>query len=62
MNPPDLATVAPDPQLTLREFHHFEASGEHFVYLVPSAGVFRIDAPSSAILEELEEPLVNADV
>ena len=59
MNPPDLATVAGlgalhDPQLTLREFHHFEASGEHFLYLVPSAGVFRIDAPSYAILKELE--------
>lgn len=42
-------------KLALREFHHFEAAGGHFLYLVPSAGVFRIDAPSYAVLEELEE-------
>ena len=41
-------------RFALREFHHFEAAGEHFLYLVPSAGVFRIDAPSYAVLEELE--------
>ncbi len=40
-------------QVALREFHAFEAAGEDFLYLVPSAGIFRIDEPSSAILDLL---------
>ncbi len=40
-------------QLEAREFHAFEAAGERFVYLVPSAAVFRLDSATSAILERL---------
>lgn len=37
----------------LREFHRFEAAGQPFVYLVPSAAVFALDAVSDAVLELL---------
>ncbi len=40
-------------QLALREFHSFDASGERFLYLVPSAGIFQVDEPSGAILDLL---------
>jgi len=40
--------------LVKREFHPFEAAGEHFVYMVPSAGVFHIDEASRAVLDVLE--------
>lgn len=40
--------------LVKREFHPFEAAGEHFVYMVPSAGVFHVDATSRAVLDTLE--------
>jgi len=39
--------------LGLREFHPFEAAGERYVYMVPSAGVFRLDPPSAAVLDAL---------
>jgi uncharacterized protein len=39
--------------LTLREFHSFEAGGQQFVYLVPSAAVFALDACSSALVDTL---------
>ena len=39
--------------LGLREFHPFSASGEHFLYMVPSAGVFHIDGPSYEVLKVL---------
>jgi uncharacterized protein len=39
--------------LGLREFHRFEAAGQPFVYLVPSAAVFALDAVSDAVLEVL---------
>jgi uncharacterized protein len=42
-------------KLGLCEFHHFEALGEHFLYLVPSAGVFRIDEVGYAVLETIEK-------
>ena len=45
--------IRPVEQLALREFHTFEAAGQKFLYLVPSAGIFRIDAASSAILDLL---------
>ncbi|MDE2663028.1 MAG: quinohemoprotein amine dehydrogenase maturation protein [Gemmatimonadota bacterium] len=45
--------IKPVGQVALREFHAFEAAGERFLYLVPSAGIFRIDAASSAILDLL---------
>jgi uncharacterized protein len=41
--------------LGLREFHPFEAAGQHFLYLVPSAGVFHVDTPSWEVLRALDE-------
>jgi uncharacterized protein len=40
--------------LGLREFHPFEASGQHFLYMVPSAGVFHVDTPSWNVLKTLD--------
>jgi uncharacterized protein len=40
--------------LGLREFHSFEAAGQRFLYLVPSAAVFALDDCSTAILSELD--------
>lgn len=59
MNPP-VATGAPDttgasPLLALREFHPFEAHGARFLYMVPSAGIFRMDDAACAILDLLSE-------
>lgn len=42
-------------ELEAREFHPFEAAGTSFVYLVPSAGVFRLDEVTEAILDALHE-------
>src|SRR5687768_11668437 len=39
--------------LQRREFHSFEAAGQQFLYLVPSAAVFALDDCSIAVLEEL---------
>src|SRR5919109_2345419 len=39
--------------LALREFHSFEASGQRFLYLVPSAAVFALDDCSSALIDAL---------
>ena len=36
--------------LTRREFHLFQAAGRDFLYLVPSAAVFALDEPTSAVL------------
>jgi uncharacterized protein len=36
--------------LALRDLHAFEAAGQEFVYLAPSAAVFALDESSSAIL------------
>ena len=36
--------------LGLREFHRFEAAGQPFLYLVPSAAVFALDEVSDAVL------------
>jgi len=41
--------------LALREFHPFEAHGVRFLYMVPSAGVFRMDEASCAILDLLSD-------
>ncbi len=51
MNPPVATASQP---LALREFHAFEAHGARFLYMVPSAGIFRMDGPSVAILDGLE--------
>ncbi len=57
MTPP-VATGAPDATgassvLALREFHPFEAHGARFLYMVPSAGIFRMDDAGCAILDVL---------
>ncbi|HUG37927.1 MAG TPA: radical SAM protein, partial [Candidatus Limnocylindrales bacterium] len=39
--------------LTLREFHPFEAGGARFLYMVPSAGVFRMDDLACAVVDAL---------
>src|SRR5947209_1693124 len=49
--------------LTLREQHRFQSAGQDFVYLVPSAGVFRLDATAAAILTKLaDRPMPQAEV
>lgn len=40
-------------ELERREYHPFEAAGHRFVYLVPSAAVFRLDEVTDAVLEAL---------
>jgi uncharacterized protein len=47
--------------LGLREFHRFEAAGQPFVYLVPSAAVFALDAVSDALLRLLQERECSRD-
>jgi len=51
MTPP--VATASDQKLALREFHAFEAHGARFLYMVPSAGIFRMDEAGSAILDAL---------
>lgn len=41
-------------KLALQEFHAFEAAGQRFLYLVPSAGVVRLDDATAAVLGSLE--------
>src|SRR6185503_16673796 len=41
--------------LARREFHLFQAAGRDFLYLVPSAAVFALDAPTSAVLRTISE-------
>jgi uncharacterized protein len=58
MTPP-VATGAPHatgaaPVLALRDFHPFEAYGARFLYMVPSAGIFRMDECGCAILDALD--------
>ena len=40
---------------TAREHHRFEAAGQPFVYLVPSAGIFALDKDSDAVLRTVRE-------
>jgi len=59
LNPP-VATGAPDatdagPVLSLRDFHPFEAYGARFLYMVPSAGIFRMDDAGGAVLDALAQ-------
>lgn len=42
-------------RLALREFHAFEAAGQRFLYLVPSAAVVKLDETADAVLRALEE-------
>ena len=39
--------------IALREFHAFQAHGARFLYMVPSAGIFRLDDAGGAILDAL---------
>ena len=41
--------------LSAREAHRFEADGQAFLYLVPSAAVFALDDCSAAVLEKLRD-------
>ena len=45
--------------LARREFHLFQAAGRDFLYLVPSAAVFALDAPTSAVLRVVSESTVS---
>lgn len=52
-----------DAVIQLGDFHAFEAAGQRFLYLVPSAAVIRLDEASDAVLRTLEEgPLSPAQV
>ncbi|MEX2048370.1 MAG: quinohemoprotein amine dehydrogenase maturation protein [Gemmatimonadota bacterium] len=44
-----------DATVTLREFHAFEAFGARFLYMVPSAGIFRLDEVGCALVDLLAE-------
>jgi uncharacterized protein len=46
-------TVTPPTMLRRGEYHAFDADGAPYVYLVPSAAVFRLDEASTAVLEAL---------
>ena len=45
--------------LARREFHLFQAAGKDFLYLVPSAAVFALDAPTSAVLRVVSQSTVS---
>ena len=47
--------------LGLREFHPFESAGQHFLYMVPSAGVFHVDTPSWEVLRTLDGGPMSAE-
>ncbi len=44
-----------------REMHRFRASGREYVYLVPSAAIFALDAAAGAILDRLDGGRVSAE-
>ena len=45
----------------LGEFHSFTGGGRRFVYTVPSAGIFELDAAATAVLARLEQGPASAD-
>jgi uncharacterized protein len=47
--------------LVPREFHLFQAAGRDFLYLVPSAAVFALDEPTSAVLNVVTSTKVVAE-
>ena len=50
-------------RLALGECHAFEAAGRRFLYLVPSAAVFALDATSAAVVDALRDgPSTAADL
>jgi len=52
---PALAEARAATPIALREFHAFEAAGRRYLYMVPSAGVFGLDAASAAVIDALRE-------
>ena len=47
--------------LARREYHAFEAAGAHFVYLVPSAAVFKLEPAAWAVLDALGDRQLTGD-
>ena len=47
--------------LARREFHLFQAAGRDYLYLVPSAAVFALDAATSAVLRAVSDGPATAD-
>ena len=47
--------------LARREAHAFEAAGQRFLYLVPSAAVFAVDECSQAVLDLLDTTTLQED-
>jgi uncharacterized protein len=47
--------------LGLGEFHEFGAAGQRFLYLVPSAAVFALDDPASALIDTLGVQRLNRE-
>ena len=57
------SVITDSETLALREFHPFKANGVTYLYMVPSAGIFRMDGPSDAILETLSKsPKVKTEL
>jgi uncharacterized protein len=50
-----VVATSPDAMIALREFHPFEAFGARFLYMVPSAGIFRLDEVGAAIVDVLAD-------
>ena len=49
--------------LRLGEHHAFEAANRRYLYLVPSAAVFALDAPAEALIDALGgEPVTRTDL
>jgi uncharacterized protein len=45
--------VSAEGMIALREFHPFEAFGARFLYMVPSAAIFRLDEAGCAVIDAL---------
>jgi uncharacterized protein len=57
-----MATVAVRQNLLRRgEYHAFEAGGAGFLYLVPSAAVYRLDETAQAVLDEIGDDDLGAN-
>ena len=58
MNPPVVIGSGKETDtsdmIALREFHAFDAFGARFLYMVPSAGIFRMDDAGAAVLDALQ--------
>ncbi len=65
MTPPATAAAASvavaEELLALRDFQPFEAYGTRFLYMVPSAGIFRMDEVGCAVLDALADGPRRAD-